>query len=255
MKYKIIIAYDGTGYSGWQTQPNAITIQEKIEDALFQITQQKVRVIGSGRTDAGVHAEHQVAHFTLEKELATFAVKQALNGILPQDIRIFQVDLAPQEFHAQKSALRKTYHYFITLGDVCSPFFHRTSWQIRQKLHLQLMEQAAKYFVGEHDFSSFANEQFKGACGKNPVRNLYRLDICQWDFGIRLEFEGNGFLYKMVRNIVGALVAVGKGKMPPEEIPILLGKKDRTQAPLAAPAKGLFLKDVYYPQGNSSSKE
>lgn len=255
MKYKIIIAYDGTGYSGWQTQPNAITIQEKLEEALAKITQEKVRVVGSGRTDAGVHAEHQVAHFTLQKEASLFTIKQALNGTLPQDIRILCVDYAPDSFHAQKSARGKSYHYFISLGDVSSPFFHRTSWHIQQKLDLQAMESAAKYFIGEHDFSSFANEQFKGACGKNPVRHLYRLEIHRWAWGIRLEFEGNGFLYKMVRNIVGALVAVAKGKMAAEEIPILLGKKDRTKAPLAAPAKGLFLHFVNYPQENISCKE
>jgi tRNA pseudouridine38-40 synthase len=255
MKYKIIIAYEGTAYNGWQIQPNGVTIQQTIENALHQITREQVKVIGSGRTDAGVHAEHQVAHFTLQREFPAEMIKKALNGTLPSDIRIVSSSFAPASFHAQKSAIGKSYHYHITLGEVSSPFFNRTSWHIQQNLDIDAMRKASSYFVGEHDFSSFANEQFKGAAGKNPIRHLYRLDICDWTWGIRLEFEGNGFLYKMVRNIVGALVAVGKGKMPPQEILSLLAKKDRTQSPQAAPAKGLFLHFVHYPEEKISSKE
>lgn len=245
--YKLIIAYDGTAYSGWQMQPNAISIQELFENALHTLTREKVRLIGSGRTDAGVHARGQVAHFKCSKALDLGYLFCALNGILPIDIRLLHIESAPLTFHAQRSALRKIYHYNLCFEPVVLPFDRLYRYHFRKAVSLDLLQEAARLFVGTHDFTSFANSGDEGACRKNPVRTIYRLDVVKQEQGVRLEFEGNGFLYKMVRNIVGMLLNVASGKRSINEIETLFQAKDRRLAPQSAPAQGLFLMKVFYP--------
>jgi tRNA pseudouridine38-40 synthase len=245
--YKLLIAYDGTSYSGWQIQPNGPSIQEHIQNALRIILRNSfISVIGSGRTDSGVHAKGQVAHFKTEQSIDVQKVLWSLNGLLPVDIRIKQLEEVSTDFHAQYDAIGKEYHYSLSLDRVADPFTRLYGWHISGRLDQDLLQEGIKHFIGTHDFTSFTNEQHAGSAAKNPVRTLYRLDIVPNEGGICLEFEGNGFLYKMVRNIVGTLVCVGIGKMKASEIPIIFEARDRKRTPSAAPPHGLCLMKVYY---------
>lgn len=244
--YKMTVAYDGTNYSGWQIQPNGVSIQELLEKYLKLLTRKEVHVHGAGRTDAGVHALGQMAHFSIDALLDLRKVHYSLNGLLPKDIRVEAMAETTADFHARYSAVGKTYHYHLHLDPVESPFHRRYRWHVPQKIYIPLLEEAAHYFLGTRDFSSFSNEAHRGAAARNAVRTLHRLDVIPQEGGVRLEFYGDGFLYKMVRNIVGTLVEVGKGKYLPTEMPGMLARKDRTQAGQAAPALGLFLVSVHY---------
>jgi tRNA pseudouridine38-40 synthase len=245
--YKLTLAYDGTHYSGWQVQPNAISIQQKIQGALsILLKKEKVVLIGSGRTDAGVHAKGQVAHFHFPYLIYLARLHVSLNGLLPKDIRIKKVELAPSHFHSQYSAVRKEYHYYLHLDRVMNPFQRLYTWHVQRKVDVNLLKEAAKLFIGTHDFTSFANEAHRGTAAKDPIRTLYRLDVKLIEGGLRLEFEGDGFLYKMVRNIVGTLMDVACFKRSMDEIPHIFAAKDRRQASLSAPPQGLFLVEVFY---------
>lgn len=244
--YKLIIAYDGTEYGGWQIQPNATSIQELISNAIETILQHPVTLIGSGRTDAGVHALGQVAHFKCEKDLDLIRFLGSLNGLLPRDIRILSIEKVPLDFHAQRSALSKAYHYHLCLERVQDPFRRLYSLHVRENIDTELMRKAALYFVGTLDFTSFSNESDEGSASKNPVRTISRLDIIPEGGGLRIEIEADGFLYKMVRNIVGTLLEVARGKRDHTDIPRIFSAKDRRQAGQAAPAHGLFLAKVKY---------
>lgn len=247
--YKLQLAYDGTNYSGWQIQPNATTIQQHLQDALsIFLGGDKVSVVGAGRTDAGVHALAQVAHFKLENRIDPNRLFLALNGLLPRDIRVKKVEDVPLEFHSQYSAIGKEYHYHLYLNRVMDPFSRFYAWHLLRKLNIPSLVKGAKLFVGKHDFTSFANEPTGGAVAKNPVRTIYRLDVIPTDGGVRLEFEGNGFLYKMVRNIVGTLVDVASGRLTVDDIAAIFEAKDRRQGGQAAPPQGLFLVRVDYPE-------
>lgn len=249
--YKLTLAYDGTQYSGWQIQPNAPSIQQHLQEALMTfLSGETVAVIGSGRTDAGVHALNQIAHFKTEQEIDLNRLLLALNGLLPRDIRIKKAEVASLQFHSQHSALGKEYHYHLYLERVMDPFRRLYSWHILRRIDLPLFYEAADLFVGTHDFTSFANEPHAGAVAKNPVRTIYRLDICPTEGGLRLEFEGNGFLYKMVRNIVGTLVDVASHRLTLEEVKSIFEARDRRQAGRAAPPQGLFLVRVDYPENH-----
>jgi tRNA pseudouridine38-40 synthase len=245
-KYKLTIAYDGTAYSGWQIQLNAVSIQSLIETAFATILRVQTPVFSSGRTDAGVHAKAQTAHFSLENPVDLFRLQLSLNGLLPPDIRILSIEEAAADFHARYSAISKEYHYHLHLERTTDPFKRLYAYHDYSPLDLDKMKQAAGYFVGTHDFTTFANDASKGSAAKNPIRTITRLDLCAEPGGIRLEFEGNGFLYKMVRNITGTLLDVARGKIPVESIPQLFEAKDRSLAPPAAPARGLFLIKVNY---------
>jgi tRNA pseudouridine38-40 synthase len=245
-KYKLTIAYDGTAYSGWQIQNNAVSIQSLLEEALATILRTPTPVAASGRTDAGVHARAQVAHFTSEIAPDLKRLHLSLNGILPDDIRVLSVEEASPDFHARYSAVSKEYHYHLHLERTTDPFKRLYAYHDYSPLDLEKMKEAALCFVGTHDFTSFANEASKGSAAKNPVRKITRLDICHEPGGIRLEFEGTGFLYKMVRNITGTLLDVARGKITVESIPKLFEAKDRSLAPPAAPSRGLFLVKVNY---------
>lgn len=250
-KYAMVITYDGSNYGGWQIQPNAISIQSLVEKALSTLCRESVAVVGSSRTDANVHALRQVAHFCVEKEVDPNKLQYSLNGILPRDIRILQIYPTSETFHARYSAKGKVYHYHLHLDPVLDPFTLLYSWHVPYKLDLSLLRKAAKYFIGEHDFTAFANESHKGAASKNGIRTLYRVDIVEEKGGIRLEFEGNGFLYKMVRNITGTLVDISRGRIPLEELPSIFSSKDRARAGATAPPHGLFLIKVCYEDKNS----
>ncbi len=245
-KYKLTIQYEGTDYSGWQVQPDATTIQETIEQVLEKFLQEPQRIIGAGRTDSGVHALGQVAHFTTERELDQRIFLKSANGLLPHEIRITHIEEVPESFHAQKSAKKKIYHYHLYLDPVQSPFKRRTTTLVRKKIDLELLKKAASEFVGTHDFTSFANSAHEGAASKSAVRTIYRLDVVPEEGGIRLEFEGSGFLYKMVRNITGMLIDVSSGRRPLSDIQKVLAAKDRREASRAAPATGLFLVEIFY---------
>ena len=244
--YKLTVAYDGTHYCGWQIQPNGLTIQECLQNAIKVILKVPVTVIGSGRTDAGVHASGQIAHFLCDRSLDLHRFLASLNGLLPYDIRVLKVEAAPLDFHAQYSAKSKTYHYHLFLDRFQDPFKRLYSYHVLGKVDLEALKKGAKEFVGTHDFTSFANESFAGSASKNPVRTLKRLDPLAEPGGVRLEFEADGFLYKMVRNIVGTLLEISFRKLNHQEIPLILKAKDRRQAGIAAPPHGLFLVDVEY---------
>jgi tRNA pseudouridine38-40 synthase len=244
--YKLTIAYDGTNYCGWQIQPNGVTIQETIQKALAIILRENIKIIGSGRTDTGVHASGQVAHFKYHQKINLRSFKHSLNGLLPLDIRVKEILEVPINFHAQYSAMGKIYHYHLHLDPVLNPFSRLYSTHVYTKIDMNLFKQAALLFLGTHDFTSFANEAHTGVAAHDPIRTLTRLDIVPVDGGFRLEFEGNGFLYKMVRNIVGTLLEVGTGKIKIDQIPLIFEAKDRRLAGRAAPPQGLFLVKVHY---------
>ena len=245
-KYKLILAYDGTAYSGWQIQHNAVSIQALLEKALSTILRTPTPAVSSGRTDAGVHARGQVAHFITEATVNLSRLQLSLNGLLPADIRILSLEKAAPDFHARYSAISKEYHYHLHLERTTDPFKRLYAYHDYSPLDLEKMKRAASYFIGTHDFTTFANEASKGSAAKNPVRTITRLDLCLEPGGLRLEFEGDGFLYKMVRNITGTLLDVARGKITVESIPGLFEAKDRRQASPAAPPHGLFLMKVNY---------
>lgn len=244
--YKLTIAYDGTHYGGWQVQPNATTIQQLLEAAILTITKEEVSVSGSGRTDAGVHALKQTAHFKCGKPFDMRRFHASMNGLLPIDIRVLTVEEAASDFHARYSAKSKCYHYNLCLERVQLPFQRLYSWHVGPRCDLARLREAAKLFIGERDFTSFANEAHLGSAAKDPIRNLFRFDLIEIEGGVRLELEADGFLYKMVRNIVGTLQEVSIGKRSIEEIPAIFAAKDRRVAGRAAPPHGLFLAYVKY---------
>lgn len=198
-----MLTYEGTAYVGWQIQPNGPSIQGVIEEVLYTLLREKTRLVGSGRTDAGTHALGQVAHFKTAQELDCPRFIRALNGMLPHDIRILTLESVSDDFHAQYSAMGKEYHYHLWLDHAVAPFVRRYRYKVPFALDLDLLREGAKHFIGTHDFATFANV---GSSVKTTVRTLYRLDIAEQEGGVRLEFEGSGFLYKMVRNIVGTLI-------------------------------------------------
>lgn len=247
MTYRMTIAYDGTNYGGWQIQANAPSVQGLIEKALSTILQQQIRVIGSGRTDAGVHATGQVAHFSLNTPIPIKKTLSSVNGILPLDIRILTLELTNPDFHARYHATSKTYHYHLHLNPIPNPFSKPYAYHVPHPVCLLKLQDAASYFIGTHDFTSFTNVDPK-RLNSNGIRTLYRLSVVEEPNGARLEFEGNGFLYKMVRNIVGTLLDVCSGKIPLSDIEKIFSQKDRRLAGESAPPHGLFLVEVKYTQ-------
>jgi tRNA pseudouridine38-40 synthase len=245
-KYKLILSYDGTHYSGWQIQPNGYSIQQVIQESLTTILRTPKHVTGSGRTDAGVHALGQVAHFSHDQLLDTDKLQLSLNGLLPEDVRILTIGPVETNFHARFHAVGKIYRYHLHLDPIMSPFKQGYCYHVRHPVDLYLLQQGIECFVGTRDFSSFSNQASKGSAGRNPVRTIKRIDIVKEPGGIYLEFEGNGFLYKMVRNISGTLLDLCKGKITLEELPLLFAAKDRKQTGRALPPFGLFLAEVHY---------
>lgn len=244
--YKMIIAYDGTKYCGWQIQPNGVTIQELLQKHIATILRHEVVVIGSGRTDAGVHALGQVAHFHFPDAIDLYRFQGSINGLLPLDIRVREVSEVSPDFHSQYSATGKIYHYHLHLDRVLDPFHRLYRLHVLEKIDVELLKKAARLFLGTHDFTAFANEAHSGTAAHDAVRTLFRLDVVEQPGGIRLEFEGDGFLYKMVRNITGTLLEIAAGKRQMEEIDEIFAKKDRKLSGKAVPPHGLFLVQVNY---------
>lgn len=245
--YKLTLCYDGTNYSGWQIQPNANSIQETLQKALSVVTKETSTIIGSGRTDAGVHAYKQVAHFHLPDILDTKKALYSLNGLLPPDIRIIDLKLMEKPFHARFHAKGKIYRYYFNLGHIHSPFEKPYSLHVREPFDLEAVKLGCTHFMGTHNFLSFAHKQDHGSAANSPIKTIYSMELKKVSDNLYvIEVFGSGFLYKMVRNMVGALHRCGKGKLHPEEIPKLLEAKNRKIAPGAAPPHGLFLADVIY---------
>ncbi len=244
-RYKLNIAYDGTLYSGWQIQPKSVSVQELIEKALYILTKEKLKVFGASRTDAGVHALDQVAHFSFE-EMDLVKLQNSLNGILPKDIRIKNITEVSETFHARYSTKGKIYHYFLSNASFQDPFDSKYSFHFPHKLDLALLKEAASFFIGKHDFTSFANNHLSGAALTKPIKTITKLNIDFIDDKIRFEFEADGFLYKMIRNIVGTLLEVAVHKRHLKSIQDIFLAKDRKKAGPAVPAKGLFLVKVHY---------
>ncbi len=245
--YKLVIAYDGTRYGGWQKQPNCLSIQQELQEALCKIIQQKeVHVTGAGRTDAGVHAHGQVAHFKMDNLHDPNLLYLGLNGLLPSDIRIRSVQIAEEGFHARYSAISKEYHYNLYLERVMDPFRRLYCWHCLRAVDISLLKEAATLFVGTHNFSAFANNAAYGCAANDPVRTIYSLDIVPMEGGFCLQFKGDGFLYKMVRNIVGTLVDVACSKIKLAEIKTIFASQKRSKGGQTAPPQGLFLRQVNY---------
>jgi tRNA pseudouridine38-40 synthase len=241
---KLLIDYDGTHYQGWQVQSKGLTIQGILEEKLGLLTGESIRLIGSGRTDAGVHALGQVAHFKTQSPMDVHSMQRALNSLLPSDIVIQKIEEVEEDFHARRHSKSKVYEYRILNRSLRSPFHHGYAWHIPQRLDLKEMKEATQYLIGEHDFSSFRSV---GTPTRTAVRKVIRAEWKRGRVGlVRFEIEANGFLKQMVRAILGTLVEVGKGKMDAEEFRKILESKDRKKAGPTAPAHGLFLKEVKY---------
>ena len=241
-KYRLSLSYDGSPFKGWQIQPNVPSVQEFLQKTFQTLIGEKVLVVGAGRTDAGVHAVRQVAHFETTLSLPSHFL-ETTNRLLPPTIRLLSIEKASAHFHARFSARQKTYHYRATIGPIPNPFDfrYRTSFD---KLDLKAFQKAIKFFVGTHDFSSFANTFSPIRC---PIKTIHSITyIPENDRNFFLEFKGDGFLYKMVRNIVGTLIYVGKNKISWDAIPLLLHARDRRCVPPPAPPQGLFLMSVSY---------
>ena len=241
-KYKMVLAYLGSGYAGWQVQPGQPTIQGELERAVRRITREEARVVGAGRTDSGVHALNQVAHFRLCRPAPAGLVK-SLNAVLPAQIRVKRIRAVPDHFHARKDAWKKRYVYRIYDGPVLDPFLWGRVHHCWFPLAAPAMRTAAPRLEGRHDFSAFA------AAGTNSPdrrRTLYLAEVLKRGHHWQLRFESNGFLYHMVRNMVGTLLEVGRGRRPWQDVERLLKSGDRQQAGPTAPAQGLYLVKVWY---------
>jgi len=242
--FKMIVEYDGTAYCGWQRQKNGTSIQQLLEEAIKKITGQKVAVIGSGRTDAGVHALNQVGSFKCSTKLPVNKIFMGMNSILPPDIVVKEMEEVADDFHAQRDVKSKIYVYKICNQRLRPALGRNFFWFIRFPLDLEQMRKAAKHLIGRHDFSCFCAT---GSDVKDRVRTIIDIEIKTCDDGlIEIKVEAHGFLKYMVRNIIGTLVAVGRNKRKPEEMKLIIESRDRNIAGVTAPACGLFLKEVKY---------
>lgn len=240
----IEIEYDGTNYSGWQIQPNARSVQEELMKALKKITNEEIKLNAAGRTDAGVHAKGQVANFYLNASIPTNRIVPALNSNLAQDITVLNAKEVPLDFHARYSAESKKYLYNIYNSSTRSSLLRNYSYHVTNKLSISKMENAAKKLIGTHDFKAFMSS---GSSIQDTNRTIFAIKIDKHNNNICLSFHGNGFLYNMVRIIVGTLVEIGTDKRPIEDIEQILLSKDRRKAGHTAPPQGLILEKVYYP--------
>lgn len=240
------IAYDGTNYFGWQKTKTGPSIEEGLEGALTKVLQHTVSLQAASRTDRGVHAHGQVVNFTTTKSLHLPSLKRSLNQLLPDDIRVLSVDAMPLEFHPTLSAKSKEYHYHLVYDKELMPHLRYTHWHNPAPLDIEAMRQAAVHCVGTNDFKSFCNQR-NNLSYETTVRSLTKLTICELEEKrLRIELEGNHFLYKMARNLVGTLVYVGRHLIQAESITEILQSKKRELAGPTAPAQGLTLYKVYY---------
>lgn len=242
-RIKLTIAYDGTNYCGWQIQPNGITIEEILNKALSKMTGEEILVIGASRTDSGVHAMGNVAVFDTDTTIPAEKIAVALNQRLPEDIVITKSEEVPLDFHPRYCNCSKTYEYHIINTRIPIPTKRLTNYFVSYVLDIDKMRKAASYLVGEHDFVSFCNVRTDV---ENTVRTITALDIITNGNEITIRITGNGFLYNMVRIIVGTLIRVGRGFYEPEKVKEILEAKDRKAAGVTAPAHGLVLVEIKY---------
>lgn len=247
VKFKLTIAYDGTAYEGWQVQKIGTGVQQKVEEALAKLFTSQPRLHSSSRTDTGVHALGMVAHFEIpadESRMSPQKLLLAINAWLPEDIRVLAAARAPGDFHARFQAKGKEYRYFIWNHAAMNPLLRHTAWHVPRPLSIEAMRRAAACFVGRHDFQSFAANP--GYAKATTVRRVSRCELKRRGPLLTVIIEGDGFLYKMCRGMVGTLVQVGLGKFPATEIKSMLAKRDRRVAGMTAPAHGLVLWKVKY---------
>ena len=245
MRVALGVEYDGRAFAGWQSQPHGNTVQDKLNHALSQIACAPVNTVAAGRTDAGVHALMQVVHFDVEVERPENAWVRGVNSHLPAEIAVVWAKQVDEEFHARFSAFSRSYSYFLLTHTVRSCLLAGKVGWYHQPLDVAAMRAGAAYLLGRHDFSSFRAAECQA---KSPVKHLQRLDIHEADGFIRFDLLADAFLHHMVRNIVGALVYVGKGALSPEDMVVLLSAQDRRHAPPTFMPDGLYLTGVGYPE-------
>jgi tRNA pseudouridine38-40 synthase len=260
-KYALLLSYVGTPYCGWQRQAPSgpekrPSVQGVLEETLFKLSGERVAVVGSGRTDSGVHASNQVAHFIFKKKIWNEAVLfKGLNSILPRTIQALQLQEVPLDFHAQKSAIKKQYSYYFQQGASAIPHYEPLSWWIRKRLDLEALRRALQVLVGEHNFKPF---QARGSRPGSTIRKIFGAEVSflpiafphsfSQTFGlIRIQIIGSGFLKQMARGIAGTLLQIGEGRRPPEAMSEILVSQERSQVGPTAPARALWLEKVWYP--------
>ena len=240
---KLVIEYDGKDFNGWQKQPTKLNIQGEIERAINDITGEDVELNASGRTDAGVHSLGQVANFKTNSNMPVEKFPIALNTKLKRSVRILSAEEVEDNFHSRYNCKKKTYRYVINNSENGTAIYRDLEYNFSQKLYLEKMQEAVKFFLGEHDFKGF---KASGTSSKSSVRTVYDAQVYKKDDRVIIELTGNGFLYNMVRIISGTLVDVGTGKILPEQIPGIIESKDRTRAGKTLPPQGLYLVKVEY---------
>lgn len=243
MRIKLTISYDGTDFCGWQVQPNGLSVQQTVQDAIEKISGEKVVVTGSGRTDAGVHALGQIAHFDSQSSVPSKNWAKALNTLLPIGIRVLKSEQASDDFNARKSAKEKTYEYSFYKAETELPLKERYAVKLEENPSVELMKKASRIFIGEHDFKCF---NASGGGAKTTVRTIYNIEIIDSQEELKIRVSGNGFLYKMVRSLAGVLLLVGYGKLSLEDCEKILQEKRRSEKIKTLPAKGLTLFSVSY---------
>jgi tRNA pseudouridine38-40 synthase len=242
--YKITVSYDGRDFSGWQRQENGIAVQEVLEEAIGKVLGHKVTIFGSGRTDAGVHALGQVASFLSASYRTPTQLIRGCNSLLPDSIALIEAEFAPEDFHARFSATGKKYSYDYLISPMRLPLIHWRAWWVGDKLHWDKCKRCLVHLVGEKDFSTFRST---GSPTKSNVRRIFSATLTPIEpYVMRLELVGSGFLRHMARAIAGSIYEVGRRRIDPFDFPAIIAKGDRKLAGLAAPAKGLCLREVYY---------
>ena len=243
MRYKITFSYDGSNFNGYQVQPNLRTVQGELEKAVSYLNKQTYTpVVASGRTDKGVHALNQTAHFDLNINNTLYKIKRGLNSNLPDDIHIIDVEEVSQDFHARFSVKKKEYIYKLNIGEY-NPIERKYIYQYNKELNIEKMNEAIKYFIGTHDFTSFVpTEDLKD----DPVRTIYKANIKEKNNILEISFQADGFMKYQVRNMVGLLISIGENKKKSSEVEAIINNKNRSQKFKTASAVGLYLKKVWY---------
>lgn len=240
---RLTIEYDGKEFNGWQKQPNKLNIQGNLEKVISDLTKEEIEIIGSGRTDAGVHALGQVANFKTNSNIPIEKFAIAINSRIKQSIRVKKAEEVDERFHSRYNCKRKTYRYIINTSETGSAIYRNLEYNIKMQLAVKKMQEAVKFFIGEHDFSAFKSS---GTSSKSSVRTIYNAKVEQDGERIIIELTGNGFLYNMVRIISGTLVEVGLNKIKPEDITKIIESKNRQNAGKTLPPCGLYLVSVEY---------
>ncbi|MCT4544391.1 MAG: tRNA pseudouridine(38-40) synthase TruA [Vallitalea sp.] len=242
-KIMLTVAYDGTDYCGWQIQKNAITIEQKLTEACQKLFSREIKLVGASRTDTGVHALGQVVVFEVETSIPIKKIPYAINAYLPKNIVVRDAKIVTHNFHPRYNVNNKTYEYKIYNAEFPLPQFNTYSYFYHKTLDVEKMKEASNYFIGKHDFKAFCST---GSSVKTTIREIYGCSVILEDDLIIIRITGNGFLYNMVRIIVGTLIEIGIGKKKPIDIIDIINSKDRKKAGVTAPAKGLTLKEIVY---------